>query len=101
MEDTNFECKLICELRQLDTENRLLLTGTPLQNNLTGTTQYLSMVKLIPFAELWSLLNFILPQIFDDLTSFQKWYALNIRYICHKVHMRSSVDRPITILLQT
>eukprot|EP00026_Physarum_polycephalum_P000248 Phypoly_transcript_00248.p1 GENE.Phypoly_transcript_00248~~Phypoly_transcript_00248.p1 ORF type:complete len:838 (-),score=136.55 Phypoly_transcript_00248:415-2928(-) len=55
----NFECKLICELRQLDTENRLLLTGTPLQNNLT---------------ELWSLLNFILPQIFDDLTSFQKWF---------------------------
>ncbi len=24
-------------------------------------------------AELWSLLNFILPNIFDNLDSFQKW----------------------------
>ena len=35
--------------------HRLLLTGTPLQNNL---------------AELWSLLNFLLPEIFDDLGRF-------------------------------
>ena len=39
-------------LKLYDAGNRLLLTGTPLQNNL---------------AELWSLLNFILPDIFDDL----------------------------------
>ena len=39
-------------LKSYDAANRLLLTGTPLQNNL---------------AELWSLLNFILPDIFDDL----------------------------------
>lgn len=32
----NFNCRLIRELRTLRTENRLLLTGTPLQNNLTG-----------------------------------------------------------------
>eukprot|EP01006_Ploeotia_vitrea_P032035 TRINITY_DN64314_c0_g1_i1.p1 TRINITY_DN64314_c0_g1~~TRINITY_DN64314_c0_g1_i1.p1 ORF type:complete len:745 (-),score=164.56 TRINITY_DN64314_c0_g1_i1:1998-4232(-) len=55
----NFECKLIKQLKQLDTANRLLLTGTPLQNNL---------------AELWSLLNFILPDIFDDLDSFKNWF---------------------------
>lgn len=36
----------------LPTDNKLLLTGTPLQNNL---------------AELWSLLNFLLPEVFDDL----------------------------------
>lgn len=36
----NFECKLIIGLRQLRTESRLLLTGTPLQNSL---------------AELWSV----------------------------------------------
>ena len=41
---------------QLGGTPRLLLTGTPLQNNLT---------------ELWSLLNFLLPSIFDDLESFQ------------------------------
>lgn len=37
----------------------MILTGTPLHNNL---------------AELWSLLNFILPDIFDDLESFQQWF---------------------------
>ena len=55
----NLDCKLIRDLKQLPSENRLLLTGTPLQNNL---------------AELWSLLNFLLPDIFDDLQSFQSWF---------------------------
>ncbi|XP_065672954.1 lymphoid-specific helicase isoform X3 [Hydra vulgaris] len=55
----NLNCKLIKELKEYRTANRLLLTGTPLQNNLS---------------ELWSLLNFILPDIFDDLTSFQSWF---------------------------
>eukprot|EP00906_Rhabdomonas_costata_P005720 RCo008508 len=55
----NFECRLIRELKRLHTGNRLLLTGTPLQNNLS---------------ELWSLLNFILPDIFDDLESFRSWF---------------------------
>merc|ERR1719409_1160595 len=55
-------CRLIRELKTIASENncnRLLLTGTPLQNNLT---------------ELWSLLNFLLPNIFDDLDSFQAWF---------------------------
>ncbi|KTW30617.1 hypothetical protein T552_00333 [Pneumocystis carinii B80] len=55
----NLNCKLIRELKSYDSANRLLLTGTPLQNNLT---------------ELWSLLNFLLPDIFDDLDSFQSWF---------------------------
>ena len=40
---------------------RLILTGTPLQNNLP---------------ELWSLLNFVLPDIFADLDTFQEWFSL-------------------------
>ncbi len=48
----NLNCKLIRALKSYDAANRLLLTGTPLQNNLS---------------ELWSLLNFLLPDIFDDL----------------------------------
>ena len=55
----NFECKLICALRKLHTESRLLLTGTPLQNSLS---------------ELWSLLNFLLPDLFSDLDSFKEWF---------------------------
>ncbi|KAI5082173.1 hypothetical protein GOP47_0001916 [Adiantum capillus-veneris] len=55
----NFDCKLLKELKQMPADNTLLLTGTPLQNNLP---------------ELWSLLNFILPQIFASLEEFQTWF---------------------------
>lgn len=39
--------------------HRLLLTGTPLQNNLP---------------ELWALLNFLLPTIFGSSDSFEEWF---------------------------
>jgi SNF2 family DNA or RNA helicase len=39
----------------------LLLTGTPLQNNL---------------AELWSLLNFLLPKVFQSCDDFEKWFSM-------------------------
>ncbi|XP_054016394.1 lymphoid-specific helicase-like [Hylaeus anthracinus] len=55
----NHECLLVTVLKQCKSMNRLLLTGTPLQNNL---------------AELWSLLNFLLPEIFDDLAVFKSWF---------------------------
>ena len=43
------------ELKMYKSGHRLLLTGTPLQNNL---------------AELWSLLNFLMPEIFDDYEGY-------------------------------
>ena len=49
----NFDCKLIRELKQIPAANKLLLTGTPLQNSLP---------------ELWSLLHFLLPDIFSSLS---------------------------------
>lgn len=55
----NMNCKLIREMRTLRTDNKLLLTGTPLQNNLT---------------ELWSLLNFLLPDVFSSLENFESWF---------------------------
>lgn len=55
----NRESALIRCLKLLPTANRLIITGTPLQNNLN---------------ELWSLLNFILPEIFSDLNLFQQWF---------------------------
>uniref|UniRef100_A0AAQ5ZF80 Proliferation-associated SNF2-like protein n=1 Tax=Amphiprion ocellaris TaxID=80972 RepID=A0AAQ5ZF80_AMPOC len=58
----NLNCRLVRELKILPTDNKLLLTGTPLQNNL---------------AELWSLLNFLLPEVFDDLKSFESWFDIS------------------------
>jgi ATP-dependent DNA helicase len=52
-------CKLIKELLTYNSANRLLITGTPLQNNIS---------------ELWSLLHFLLPEVFNDLNSFESWF---------------------------
>ncbi|KAG1729304.1 SNF2 family N-terminal domain-containing protein [Suillus paluster] len=57
----NLDCKLMQEIKKYPSAGRMILTGTPLHNNL---------------AELWSLLNFILPDIFDDLDTFQEWFNL-------------------------
>ncbi|TMW56088.1 hypothetical protein Poli38472_008736 [Pythium oligandrum] len=50
-------------VRMLDTEHRLLLTGTPLQNNLH---------------ELWALLNFLLPDVFASSDEFDEWFNLDV-----------------------
>ncbi|KAI7887472.1 hypothetical protein K492DRAFT_212215 [Lichtheimia hyalospora FSU 10163] len=58
MKNTN--SRLVQVLRQFyHTRYRLILTGTPLQNNLP---------------ELWALLNFILPKIFKSVKSFEEWF---------------------------
>mmetsp|Transcript_7475 Transcript_7475/g.16959 ORF Transcript_7475/g.16959 Transcript_7475/m.16959 type:complete len:824 (-) Transcript_7475:189-2660(-) len=56
----NHRCTLIASLKRIRSANRLLLSGTPIQNNLD---------------ELWSLLNFVNPAIFDDLSIFQSWFG--------------------------
>ena len=58
----NRNCLLTKKMHLLSSENRLLLTGTPLQNTLS---------------ELWSLLHFILPDVFDDLELFESWFELD------------------------
>lgn len=56
----NADCKLALTLgAKYRTRNRILLTGTPLQNNLT---------------ELWALLNFLLPTIFSSAETFETWF---------------------------
>lgn len=52
----NLNCKLIRELTSYRSANRLLLTGTPLQNNLD---------------ELWSLLNFLVPEV----SGCRRWHG--------------------------
>lgn len=44
---------------QYETKFRVLLTGTPLMNDL---------------GELWSLLNFLLPNIFNSVDTFDQWF---------------------------
>jgi ATP-dependent DNA helicase len=56
----NRNCRLVKELKQIPSSSRLLLTGTPIQNTLE---------------ELWALLNFVNPRIFDDLEVFQSWFG--------------------------
>ena len=58
----NEESKLSLIVREIKTSNRLLLTGTPLQNNLH---------------ELWSLLNFLLPDVFESSDDFDEWFNTN------------------------
>ncbi|CAA6658913.1 unnamed protein product [Spirodela intermedia] len=56
----NHECALARTLVSgYRIRRRLLLTGTPIQNSLQ---------------ELWSLLNFLLPSIFNSVQNFEEWF---------------------------
>ncbi|KAK8083205.1 hypothetical protein PG996_001986 [Apiospora saccharicola] len=56
----NEESSLSQVIRMFNSRNRLLITGTPLQNNLH---------------ELWALLNFLLPDVFGDAEAFDQWFS--------------------------
>ncbi|KAG8370177.1 hypothetical protein BUALT_Bualt14G0090100 [Buddleja alternifolia] len=56
----NYDCVLARTLVSgYRIRRRLLLTGTPIQNSLQ---------------ELWSLLNFLLPTIFNSVENFEEWF---------------------------
>lgn len=56
----NFKSQKWQVMLSFNTERRLLLTGTPLQNNLM---------------ELWSLLHFLMPHIFTSHHDFKTWFS--------------------------
>lgn len=55
----NEESRAHSALDSLRTSHRLIITGTPLQNNLK---------------ELWALLHFLAPRLFDNADSFDTWF---------------------------
>ncbi|KAI3879538.1 hypothetical protein MKX03_012725, partial [Papaver bracteatum] len=57
----NHECALVHALvKGYHIRRRLLLTGTPIQNNLQ---------------ELWALINFLLRTIFNSVQNFEEWFS--------------------------
>ncbi|BFZ16660.1 hypothetical protein BsWGS_19698 [Bradybaena similaris] len=69
----NHHCKLTVILNTYySAPNRLLLTGTPLQNKLP---------------ELWALLNFLLPSIFKACATFEQWFNAPFAMTGEKVEL--------------
>lgn len=56
----NFKSQRWQTLLNFNSQRRLLLTGTPLQNNLM---------------ELWSLMHFLMPNVFQSHMDFKEWFA--------------------------
>ena len=57
-------------LRSFSSHSRLLITGTPMQNNLH---------------ELWALLNFLLPDIFTSADDFNSWFDITDKQVEQEV----------------
>lgn len=70
----NMNCRLLAKLNQLQVEGRILLTGTPLQNNI---------------AELWSMMHFVMPEVFGDAESFAAWFE-------YADHVREAEERELS-----
>ncbi|GAA6022619.1 hypothetical protein JCM10207_003925 [Rhodosporidiobolus poonsookiae] len=78
----NLKGKTLNELQKLKSEFRLLLTGTPLQNNLT---------------ELYALLFFILPHIFADQQLFENQFDFSS--ITNTDGSRLTADEEVQLLV--
>lgn len=95
----NASCKLNADLKHYRSNHRLLLTGTPLQVLCVLIRQLISMhvfyidsqhssptyfiVVFLKYTwfllqnnleELWALLNFLLPNIFNSSEDFSQWF---------------------------
>lgn len=86
----NFRSTRWKSLLNFNTENRLLLTGTPLQNNLM---------------ELWSLLYFLMPSSkvdqmmpegFANFEDFQQWFGKPVDKILEKASTGDIIDDNVT-----
>ena len=69
--------------QQYNSDCRLLLTGTPLQNNL---------------AELWSLLNFLLPKVFQSCDDFEKWFSMPLNKLSSEKETQLNEEEQLLII---
>jgi SWI/SNF-related matrix-associated actin-dependent regulator of chromatin subfamily A member 5 len=70
-------------VRLLVTDFKILITGTPLQNNLH---------------ELWALLNFLLPDVFDNSALFDSWFnTADTQATSNVIQRLHSVLRPFML----
>ncbi|ODV87217.1 hypothetical protein CANARDRAFT_26638 [[Candida] arabinofermentans NRRL YB-2248] len=80
----NASSKLSITLTQYyHTRNRLILTGTPLQNNLP---------------ELWALLNFILPKVFNSVKSFDEWFNTPFANTGHQDKLELTEEESLLVI---
>ena len=80
----NTQSKLFQTLTQYyRTRNRLILTGTPLQNSLP---------------ELWALLNFILPKVFNSVKSFDEWFNTPFENTGHQERLELSEEESLLVI---
>lgn len=93
----NFDSKLMRELKQYTSACRMVLTGTPLHVRSSFTISQQARLIVLPqnnLAELWSLLNFVLPDIFGDLDSWQQWSVLCLPHTPYSHSYCSSQVQP-------
>lgn len=62
----NNDCQISAAVRRIHSENRIILTGTPLANNLV---------------EMWSLLNFLVPDVFTTSAPFGQAFNLTLNVV--------------------
>ncbi len=79
-------------LLQFQCRNRLLLTGTPIQNTMAEVSvcvcwrvrvflcarQNCWRLHVITVSQLWALLHFIMPTLFDSHDEFNEWFSKDI-----------------------
>jgi DNA helicase INO80 len=92
--------------------NRLLLTGTPIQNSMHGSPSpfqcilrslldphrkadaafFSPLANLRCDAELWALLHFIMPSLFDSHDEFSEWFSRDIENAASKTGDKNNLN---------
>eukprot|EP01029_Cantina_marsupialis_P023422 TRINITY_DN583_c0_g3_i1.p1 TRINITY_DN583_c0_g3~~TRINITY_DN583_c0_g3_i1.p1 ORF type:complete len:989 (+),score=332.84 TRINITY_DN583_c0_g3_i1:288-3254(+) len=81
----NANCKFSLILGQeYQSRHRLLLTGTPLQNSLP---------------ELWSLLNFLMPDTFHCVDDFEQWFSQPFANFSDEAHESQKLNQEENMLV--